>query len=79
MWLTHDKVIKHNITTLFLKLDFKKVFDRVEHQYIFVVLERIGLKGTFLKLVRGLLLVATSKVHVNGRLMEEIDIMRGVQ
>lgn len=78
-WLTHDWVIKHNIPTLFLKLDFEKAFDRVEHNYIFVILEKIGLGGTFLMLVKGLLTGAISKVHVNGRFTVEIKISHGVR
>lgn len=63
---------------LFLKLDFEKDFNRVEHPYIWVVLERIGLDSTFLMLVKGLLEDATSKVHINGLFIEEIPITRGV-
>lgn len=33
-WLTHNSVIRHNKPTLFLKLDFEKAFDQVEHPYI---------------------------------------------
>lgn len=78
-WLTHDWVVRHNKPTLFLKLDFEKAFDQVEHEYIWAVLDRIGLGGTFLKLVKGLLAGAISKVHINGMFTEEIPITRGVQ
>lgn len=77
-WLTHDWVIRHNKPTLFLRLDFEKAFDRVEHPYIWAVLTKIGLGGTFLMLVKGLLVGAISKVHVNGRFTKEIPITRGV-
>lgn len=42
-WLTHNRVVCHNIQTLFFRLDFEKVFDQVDHPYIWVVLERTGL------------------------------------
>lgn len=54
-WMTHDWVVCHRIATLFLKLDFEKAFDQVEHLYIWAVLEAVGLGGMFLKLVKGLL------------------------
>lgn len=63
---------------LFLKLDFEKAFDHVEHPYIWVVLEWIGLGGTFLMLVKGLLHGAISKVHVNGSFAYKISITRGI-
>lgn len=78
-WLTYDWVVKHNIPTLFLKLGFEKSFDYVEHPYIWVVLDWLGLEGTFLILVQGLLARAISKVHINGFFIEEIPITRGVR
>lgn len=71
----HDWVI----SVLFIKLDFEKAFDRVEHAYIWVILSKIGLGGRFLSLVQGLLAQATSKVHINGRFTEPIPITRGVR
>lgn len=78
-WLTHDWVIKNWIPTLFLKLDFKKAFDIVEHTYVWAVLEKIGLGGTFQRIVRGLLASVVSNVHINGRFIEEIPLTRGVR
>lgn len=63
---------------LFLLLDFEKAFDRVEHQYILTMLEKVGLGGTFLKLIKGLLSEAVSKFHINGRFTDKIPVTRGV-
>lgn len=50
----------------------------MEHKYIWMVLAKVGLGGKFLTLVRGLLLRAASKVHMNGHFTQEIPITRGV-
>lgn len=75
--MTHNWVVHHRIPTLFLKLYFKKAFDKVEHRYIWAVLEIVGLDGTFLKLVQGLFAGAVSKVHINGHFTKEIPLTRG--
>lgn len=50
-WIIHDWVLFYHIPTLFVKLDFQKAFDHVEHTYIWQVLIAIGLDGKFLTLV----------------------------
>lgn len=70
---------KNRIPTLLILLDSEKAFDRVEHKYVWEILEKIGLGGNFLKLVKALLPNFVLKVHVNGRFTEEIPLSRGVR
>jgi hypothetical protein len=62
-----------------LKLDFKEAFDRVDFEYLWQTLELMGLGGTFLKLVKGLVIGANAKVLVNGIFTDRISIERGVR
>lgn len=71
-------VTKNKIPTLLILLDSENAFDQVEHKYIWAILEKIGLGGTFLMLVKALLTNVVSKVHVNSRFMDEIPLTRGV-
>lgn len=78
-WMTFEWVTKNQIPTLRFLLDSEKAFDRVEHAFIWAVLEKLGLGGTFLTLVHGLLSRVFSKVHVNGYFTKEIPLTRGVR
>lgn len=77
--MTIEWATKRQIPTLLILLDSEKTFDRVEHPFLWLVLERIGLGGTFLTLVKGLLAHAFSKVHVNGRFTDEIPLTNRVR
>jgi hypothetical protein len=78
-WLTADWLHQQNESALFLSLDFEKAFDRVEHSYLWETLTWLGLDGTFLCLVKGLIANATSKIHVNGMYSQPIEMQRGVR
>lgn len=75
----HDWITHHKLPSLLILLDLEKAFDRVEHNFIWAVLRAIGLGGTFLRLVQGLLSQAVPKVHVNGYFTEEFKVARGVR
>jgi hypothetical protein len=64
---------------LFLKLDFKKSFDRVDFEYLWRTIDLMGLGGKFLQLVKGLVLGAMARVIVNGLYTDKIKIERGVR
>lgn len=70
--LAFDWVEQNGKLVLFMKLDFEKAFDRLDFKYIWATLTKMGLGGTFLTLVRGLIQNATTKIHINGLFPEEI-------
>jgi hypothetical protein len=63
---------------LFLSLDFKNSLDRVDFTYLWTSMAKLGLKGKFLALVKGLVTGAVFKTHINGLFSEPIPIFRGV-
>ncbi|KAL3682038.1 hypothetical protein R1sor_000060 [Riccia sorocarpa] len=65
--------------SLFIKLDFEKAYDRVDHSYLWDVLKAMNFDKKFIALARGLVEGSTSKIHVNGIFSEEITIERGVK
>ncbi|KAL3688942.1 hypothetical protein R1sor_015251 [Riccia sorocarpa] len=70
---------KSNQPSLFVKLDFEKAYDRVNHQYLWESMQAAGFDSKFITLARGLVEGSTSKIHVNGKFSEEIAIERGVK
>ncbi|KAL2635683.1 hypothetical protein R1flu_007162 [Riccia fluitans] len=64
---------------LFIKLDFEKAYDRVNHKYLWQVMETAGFDPKVIQLTKGLVEGSTSKIHVNGRFLQEFPIERGVK
>lgn len=59
--------------------DFVKVYDRVEHVFLWETLVAVGFDHKFISIVRGLMEEGFSKVHFNGMFMMEIPLFRGVR
>lgn len=76
--MTIEWMTKNQIPTLLILLDSEKVFDKVEHPFIWTVLKKLGVGGTFLTLVYGLLPGEILKVHINGYFIDNIPLTRGV-
>lgn len=69
----------HNIPIHLLYIDFKKAFDSVEHWVIDDILKHLKL-GHFGKVVHGLLPNTTTKLRVNGDIIDaDIPIERGTK
>ncbi|KAL3679581.1 hypothetical protein R1sor_022537 [Riccia sorocarpa] len=64
---------------LFLKLDFAKAYDRVQHTFMWETLAAMNIDPHFIMLLKGLVTQGSSKVHINGWYTEEINLNRGVR
>ncbi|KAL3680315.1 hypothetical protein R1sor_023271 [Riccia sorocarpa] len=65
--------------SIFVKLDFEKAYDMVDHSYLWDVMCAMGFDEKFLRLTKALVEDSTSTIHVNGRFSEPISIGRGVK
>ena len=74
-----DYTNEQNIGACFLFLDQEKAFDRVDHDFLFKVMESFGIGETYINWLRMIYSNATMTVKVNGFLTEEIPIRRGVR
>ncbi|KAL0150101.1 hypothetical protein M9458_054528, partial [Cirrhinus mrigala] len=68
-----------NIRLVVLNLDFEKAFDRVSHQYLFQVLQKMGFPERFIAWVGLLYKGLVSKILVNGHLSKAVNIYSGVR
>lgn len=62
-----------------LALDFEKAYDRVSHEFMFLVLKRFGFSEHFIKMIKILYKNVTSEILVNGFKTEPINIRSGVR
>ncbi|KAJ3591980.1 hypothetical protein NHX12_025826 [Muraenolepis orangiensis] len=68
-----------NIRLIVLNLDFEKAFDRVSHQYLFRVLQKMGFPERYVEWVGLLYRDISSKFMVNGQLTKAVDLHCGVR
>ncbi|KAL3702106.1 hypothetical protein R1sor_020128 [Riccia sorocarpa] len=64
---------------MFLKLDFVKAYDRVEHHFLLRTLQQYGFSEDSMHIFKGLITKGKDKVHINQDFTTTFDIARGVR
>ena len=75
-----DIECKHNRSKLmYLLIDQKKAFDRVNHQYLLKTLKALNLHPNFIQWVQTMYRESYSHIEINGSLTKRINIKRSVR
>uniref|UniRef100_A0A672FZI9 Reverse transcriptase domain-containing protein n=1 Tax=Salarias fasciatus TaxID=181472 RepID=A0A672FZI9_SALFA len=69
----------HRTAGLHVTLDFNKAFDRVEHAFLWGVLDKMGFGQRFQGWIRLLYSAATSRIKCNGSLTDPIPVRRSIR
>uniref|UniRef100_A0A3Q2X2I3 Reverse transcriptase domain-containing protein n=1 Tax=Haplochromis burtoni TaxID=8153 RepID=A0A3Q2X2I3_HAPBU len=75
--LTYVK--ERNIAAICVSLDQQKAFDRVDHAFLWKVMDGMGLGGVFTKWVKILYKGINSKIKINGYLTDKVQQTRGLR
>ena len=76
-YLHQCKASKNKV--VILKLDFEKAFDSIEHEAIFLMLQKLGFPKLFISWVKSILQSGTSAVLMNGVPGRNFKCRRGVR
>jgi hypothetical protein len=68
-----------NQDLVLLLLDFEKAFDRIEWNFLFTALEKLGFKDIWIRWVSSLYKEATSAIKMNGELGPDFQLARSVR
>ena len=60
-------------------LDQEKAFDRVNHIYLIKTLEKLGIHGDFLRIVKAMYNNIYTQININGKLSNKIEVTRSVR
>lgn len=64
---------------MIIALDQEKAYDKIQHDYLWKVLERFGLPALFIATVKTLYTNAETRVIVNGEISKPFKVRRGVR
>ena len=62
-----------------VSIDLNKAFDRVDHEYLWKILNKFGFPRVLIDCVKNLYSIASSRVLVNGFLTDQFNIKRSVR
>ena len=74
-----DYIERTNESGILVSLDQEKAFDRVNHSFLFRLLEHLGFGPSFVKWVHTLYTGANMRIILNGYLSGKIELKRGVR
>ncbi|CAH7172607.1 LOC299282 [Phodopus roborovskii] len=64
---------------MIISLDAEKAFDKIQHPFMIKVLERSGITGTYLNIIRAIYSKPTANIKLNGEKLKPIPLKSGTR
>ena len=64
---------------MIVSLDAKKAFDKIQHPFMIKVLERSGIQGPYLNMIKAIYSIPRANIKVNGEKLEAISLKSGTR
>ena len=64
---------------MIVSLDVEKAFDKIQHPFMLKVLERSGIQGPYLKIIKEIYFNPTANIKLNGDILETIPLKSGTR
>nr|AAQ91021.1 LRRGT00065 [Rattus norvegicus] len=64
---------------MIISLDAEKAFDKIQHPFMIKVLERIGIQGPYLNIVKAIYSKPVANIKLNGKKLEAIPLKSGTR
>ena len=64
---------------MIISLDAEKAFDKIQHPFILKVLERTGIQGPYLNIVKAIYSKPVANIKLNGEKLEAIPLKSGTR
>ncbi|KAL6059823.1 hypothetical protein STEG23_005933 [Scotinomys teguina] len=62
-----------------ISLDAEKAFDKIQHPFMMKALERVGIQGTFLNIIKAIYSKPTANIKLNGEKLKAIPLKSGTR
>ena len=64
---------------MIISLDAEKAFDKIQHPFIIKVLERSGIQGSFLNIIKAIYNKPIANIKLNGEKLKAIPLKSGTR
>ena len=64
---------------MIISLDAEKAFDKIQHPFIRKVIERLGIQGPYLNIIKAIYSKPVANIRVNGKKLEAIPLKSGTR
>ena len=64
---------------MIVSIDAEKAFDKVQHSFMFKVLQKIGIEGLYLNLVKAIYDNPTANIILNGEKLKSFSLKSGIR
>ena len=64
---------------MIISLDVEKAFDKIQHPFMLKVLERSGIQGPYLNMIKAIYIKPVANIKLNGEKLEAIPLKSGTR